>query len=100
MTLINADHTHQPNFRVEPLLEKRRKQKDCATVSNEPPRKIIAKFANELKDPEIIANQPTYSADRQAINRAKNKMRPDYPKDPEKLSDINLPEFLKHALSR
>lgn len=43
---------------------------------------------------------PSYSADRQAINRAKAKVRPVYPPRLLKLSDIEIPNFLKHSLSR
>jgi len=42
----------------------------------------------------------SYSVDRQAIHRAKAKARPVYPPRHSKLFDIELPEFLKHAISR
>ena len=58
----------------------------------------MAEFVNEITDPECIAHYPSQDADRQVINRIKNKGKPDYPKMPESLSDITLPEFLMYTL--
>ena len=69
-------------------------------MTDEAPRKIISRVVDETLEAETIANMPSYDADRQAINRAKAKVRPVYPPRPSKLSDIELPEFLKHCLSR
>ena len=71
-----------------------------ASVSDEPPRKIVAEYANELQTQEEIANVPSYAADCQAINRAKNKVKPKYPIRPETLGNINLPEILKYTLDK
>ena len=47
--------------------------------------------------PQTIANQPSYNADRQAINRAKAKIRPNYPPQPKKLV-LNLEEHLENKI--
>ncbi len=41
------DHNHAPDLHKEHILEKRRKLKDNAAVSDEPPRKIISKNADD-----------------------------------------------------
>ena len=74
--------------------------KTQASLTDEPPRKIVSKFVEQVLNSETIVKMPSYSADRQAINRAKAKTRPLYPLKPMALSDIELPEFLKHAISR
>ncbi len=94
------DHNHAPDLHKEHLLEKRRKLKDNAAVSDEPPRKIIIKNANDAFHSDLVAHQPSYEADRQVINRTKNKLPSDYPPYPESLKDIAIPEFLMKSLSR
>jgi len=69
-------------------------------LCDEAPRKIISKCIDDTVEPETVVSMPSYSADRQAIHRAKAKARPVYPPKPSKLCDIELPEFLKHAISR
>jgi hypothetical protein len=63
------DHNHAPDLHKEHLLEKRRKLKDNASVSDEPPRKIISKNADDAFHSDLVAHQPSYEADRQAINK-------------------------------
>jgi len=94
------EHNHTPDLQKEHILEKRRKIKTQASLCDEAPRKIISKCVDDTLEPETVVSMPSYSADVQAINRAKAKVRPVYPPKPSKLSDIELPEFLKHAISR
>ncbi|CAF1002803.1 unnamed protein product [Brachionus calyciflorus] len=63
-------------------------------LSDEAPRKIILEFEHELDGEETIALCGSYKSLRQVINRAKNKTKPDYPKEPEDLKSLNYPEFL------
>jgi len=74
--------------------------KDNAAVSDVPPRKIISKNADDAFHSDLVAHQSSYEADRQVINRTKNKLRPDYPPYPEGLKDIAISEFLMKNLSR
>ncbi|CAF0799222.1 unnamed protein product [Brachionus calyciflorus] len=90
------DKFHQTSpIKLIPL-ERRRNLAQKATVSNARPRKIITDLSNNVEtSEEIIANIPSYNAERQFINRIKNKSRPPYPQQPNKLSEIAIPEFLQ-----
>jgi len=94
------EHNHTPDLQKEHILEKRRKIKTPASLCDEAPRKIISKCVDDTLETETVVSMPSYSADVQAINRANAKVRPVYPPKPSKLSDIELPEFLKHGISR
>ena len=98
VTTINDSHNHAPDPIKLKHLEKRWKIKTKALNSNEPPRVIIAAFENEIQSKEGIVNSTSYDADRQAINRTKMKVKPDYPPEPSDLSEINVPEWLKYTL--
>jgi hypothetical protein len=95
VTTVNADHSHAPDpIRIK-LLEKRRKIKEKGLMSDEAPRKILGSFENELTSDEEIACSASYSADRQALNRAKAKVKPVYPPFPESLRYV---EFLANII--
>ena len=57
-------------------------------------------MSDVLEDNEVIAQGSLFEADRQVIHRIKAKNRPEYPKAPEKLSVINLPEFLLNIINK
>ena len=98
VTIVNSDHNHAPDPIKLKNLEKRRKIKIKGMQSDEPPRKTLANFEDEESIDEEIANSASYSADRQALNRAKKLVLPQYPPIPVKLNDITLPNFLLHTL--
>ncbi|CAF0998609.1 unnamed protein product [Brachionus calyciflorus] len=98
VTLINANHNHASNPTLLTNKERRRKIKEKATYSESKTRKILSQLCEELNSKEEIANSPSYEADRQVINRIKRKNKPEYPPQPEKLSDISLPEWLIFSL--
>ncbi|CAF1021351.1 unnamed protein product [Brachionus calyciflorus] len=62
--------------------------------------KIISQYISELKTPEEIVNSPSEDADRQAIIRIKKRTQPSYPRDPEILSLINIPNDLKYTIDQ
>ncbi|CAF1135329.1 unnamed protein product, partial [Brachionus calyciflorus] len=100
---IDKEHTHGPKPTKFELKEKRRKLKEVTVacskvVSSLGPRQILTSVVNEVKDPEAIANMPSYNADRQCIQRYKKKNRPDYPPEPKTLADIEFPVFLTETL--
>ncbi|RNA33573.1 hypothetical protein BpHYR1_012155 [Brachionus plicatilis] len=97
-------HNHCPNHKRFELMEKRRKIKEStkAIAKITPkvsPRQIITKFNEEVRSKEAVAFMATYDADRQAVNRYKKQVQPEYPPEPKKLSDIVIPDFLKLTLS-
>jgi len=100
VTFNFTDHNHTPDLNKELILEKRRKLKIQASLTDEAPRKILSRVVDSITGAEAVVNMPSYDADRQAINRAKAKVKPVYPPHPSELSDIELPEFLKHCISR
>ncbi|CAF1041108.1 unnamed protein product [Brachionus calyciflorus] len=85
-------HSDSPN-KIK-ILERRRKIGQKVEFSDEKPRKILHELNHNNLDDEMIANSASYSADRQFINRLKKKKLPDYPPNPEKLSEIYFPDFL------
>ncbi|CAF0940546.1 unnamed protein product [Brachionus calyciflorus] len=100
---VDKEHTHGPKPTKFELKEKRRKLKEVTVacskvVSSLGPRQILTSVVNEVKDPEAIANMPSYNADRQCIQRYKKKNRPDYPPEPKTLADIEFPVFLTETL--
>ena len=92
--ILNNDHIEGIDPVKKGELEFRRKIKIKASMSDEPPRKIISEFSSERGSAEEIANSGTYEANRQVINRSKKKSKPEYPKAPECLAEIDLPEWL------
>ncbi|CAF1099295.1 unnamed protein product, partial [Brachionus calyciflorus] len=61
-----------------------------------PSLKVISELNDdELLSDEILANTPSYNADRLFINRTKKKILPDFPPNPQNLGEIAFPEFLK-----
>ncbi|CAF1140654.1 unnamed protein product [Brachionus calyciflorus] len=88
-------HFHASDPTRLALLEKRRLLKEKAHVSDEPARKIMSQYVDQLKSWEEIVNSPSDNADRQAINREKSKSLPKYPPVPECLKEINIPSELR-----
>ncbi|RNA25549.1 hypothetical protein BpHYR1_004706 [Brachionus plicatilis] len=97
-------HNHGPIHKRFELMEKRRKIKESTkaiakNTPNIPPRQIITKFNEQVRSKEAVALKATYDADRQAVNRYKKQVQPEYPPEPKKLSDIVIPDFLKLTLT-
>ncbi|CAF0910628.1 unnamed protein product [Brachionus calyciflorus] len=78
--ILNGDHLDTVDRTRITNLEHRRKLKEKASLSDEPPRKIITQFELELPDDEeAIALYASYYALCQMNNRIKEKNKPDYP---------------------
>ncbi|CAF0822724.1 unnamed protein product [Brachionus calyciflorus] len=92
-------HFHASDPTRLAILEKRRLQKEKAHVSDEPARKIMAQYVDQLKSYEEIVNSPSDDADRQAINREKSKSLPNYPPEPDSLKEVNIPSDLRLCLN-
>ncbi|CAF0843569.1 unnamed protein product [Brachionus calyciflorus] len=76
-------------------MERRRKLKEKAEVSEAKPRKIISELNDdELLSYEILANTPSYNADRLFTNRTKKKIFRIFHQILN-LGEIAFPEFLK-----
>ncbi|CAF1047866.1 unnamed protein product, partial [Brachionus calyciflorus] len=98
--LINEtqSHFHPSDPTKFAFLEKRRFLKEKASVSDKPARKIMSQYIHQLTSQEEIAISPSDDADRQAINRVKNKSQTKY-SEPDSLQNINIPEELKYTIS-
>ncbi|CAF1116456.1 unnamed protein product [Brachionus calyciflorus] len=95
--ITNENHFETPdNTRFEKL-EHRRFWKERAANSDDKPRKII-NLAERPYEDNVLAQLPSYSADRQAIVREQKRNKPQYPKQPEILSEIEVPDWLKMSL--
>ncbi|CAF0898466.1 unnamed protein product [Brachionus calyciflorus] len=93
--ILNEQHVENDDDSIKlKTLEHRRKIKEKAMLSDEAPGKIILEFEHELDDEEAIALSGSYESLRQVIHRAKNKNKPDYPKESEDLKSLSFPEFL------
>ncbi|CAF1039753.1 unnamed protein product [Brachionus calyciflorus] len=102
-----GDETHQnhaPKSSDFELKERRREIKQttlaCSkVVSNVAPRQIITNVNSDLvMTKEVVAILPSYSADRQFVNRVKKDNLPEYPIEPKCLSEISFPDFLTKTL--
>lgn len=88
-------HIEAPNTKKLTKLEYRRKLKDIASVSEEPPRKLVVKTKGQiLMSNEELACASSYDADRQFILRSQKESKPEYPKEPACLAEISIPDFL------
>ncbi|CAF0961397.1 unnamed protein product [Brachionus calyciflorus] len=95
--ITNEIHIETPdNTRFEKL-EHRLFLKERAANSDDKPRKII-NLAERPYEDNVLAQLPSNSADRQAIVREQKRNKPQYPKQPEILSEIEVPDWLKMSL--
>ncbi|CAF1109935.1 unnamed protein product [Brachionus calyciflorus] len=96
--IVNQDHRHEPDLVKFELLERRRLIKERATNSNDKARKILS-LLEKPYDNTVRVQIPSYSADRQVIQRVQKANKPNYPKEPDSLASIDIPDFLKISIS-
>ncbi|CAF1115196.1 unnamed protein product, partial [Brachionus calyciflorus] len=96
--IVNENHRHEQDLVKFELLEKRRLIKERATNSNDKARNILS-LLEKLYDNTVRVQIPSYSADRQVIQRVQKANKPNYPKEPDCLASIDKPDFLKMSIS-
>ncbi|CAF1117158.1 unnamed protein product [Brachionus calyciflorus] len=89
--IVNDSHIDQPDLAKFELLERRRLIKERA--SNDKARKIV-RLMEKPYDENVRILLPSYNADRQVIQRAQKACKPQYPKEPDSLSAIEIPDEL------
>ncbi|CAF1072896.1 unnamed protein product [Brachionus calyciflorus] len=95
----STEHNHPSDPIKFVQLERRSKIELKASMCDEPPRKIISEFVNEITDEEEIANSASHNADRLFISRKKKESKPEYLKNMKGLKLLEDGDFLPMALS-
>ncbi|CAF0984753.1 unnamed protein product [Brachionus calyciflorus] len=96
--ILHEEHLDEPNMSKIYLLERRRFIKERAANSDDKARKIVSLAEKPYDDP-VRVNLPSYSSCRQVIQREQKSKKPEYPKEPETLADIDILDLLKTTLN-
>ncbi|CAF0874896.1 unnamed protein product [Brachionus calyciflorus] len=97
--ILDDDHIDKPDLKKIKKLERRRLIKKRAEKSDDKPRKILC-VVEKPYHPSVVTALPLFEADRQFIKRVQKQNKTEYPKDPELLSDIEIPDWLREIIQK